>query len=311
MAAQAPIPAVPQPNPVVRYCASIYPGPKTPLPQPFVDAVKGLEESLNMPVWMLLHGNDGQWEEIDGALRDSFFEARSEMPTTGQIALLIDSPGGQAKCAYQIATLFRRHCKGFTAVIPRRAKSAATLLVLGASGIILNKYAELGPLDAQVFDRDREEWASALDEVQALERLHAFGLEAIDQTMLFLFTRTRKKIETILPHTLNFVGQIMGPMLDKVDVIHYTQRARQLKVAEEYAIRLLKPKYNDTQARKMARHLVEKYPEHDFAIDVDELTEIGVQSTNPSTEQVELMDTIIDYIGEGDYIGRLVEAPAP
>ncbi len=49
--------------------------------------------------------------------------------------LVIDSGGGYAQAAFQIANLFRRHAGGFTAVVPRYAKSAATLLTLGADEI--------------------------------------------------------------------------------------------------------------------------------------------------------------------------------
>lgn len=46
----------------------------------------------------------------------------------------------------------------------------------GRSGRNVRKgmFGELGPLDVQIPDPEREEWISGLDEVQALERLHAF-----------------------------------------------------------------------------------------------------------------------------------------
>jgi hypothetical protein len=52
-------------------------------------------------------------------------------------ALVIATPGGSAKSAFQLAMLLKRHCGGFVAVVPRYAKSAATLLALGADEIIL------------------------------------------------------------------------------------------------------------------------------------------------------------------------------
>jgi len=47
--------------------------------------------------------------------------------------------------------------------VPRYAKSAATLLALGADRILLGKFAEIGPLDAQFDDPEREYRLSALD----------------------------------------------------------------------------------------------------------------------------------------------------
>src|SRR3954464_1318288 len=99
------------------------------------------------------------------------------LPQGSPVALVIHSPGGEARAAYQLATILRKHCGSFVAVVPRYAKSAATLLSLGASRILLGRCAELGPRDAQWEDPEREEHLSALDEVQALERLQAAALE--------------------------------------------------------------------------------------------------------------------------------------
>jgi hypothetical protein len=262
-----------------------------------------------MPLWLLLQNSDGEHsrDQISEPVRKALWVARKEMPENTPVALLLDSSGGYSQSAYQMATLIRRHCGEFTVIVPRYAKSAATLLALGASTIILNKDAELGPLDVQIVDFDREERTAALDEVQMLERLHASALESVDQTMMLLTGRTGKKLDTILPHALKFAADMMRPMLEKVDVVHYTQRARALKVAEEYAIRLLKPKYSKDDAERIARRLVEKYPEHEFVIDVEEMEDLGLKTERPSNEQIDLMDEIVPFLGSMTAIGQLQE----
>jgi hypothetical protein len=307
--------APPQPK---KYIASIYPQHSLPIPATFAENIQELERSLGMPLWLLIHdqGAGGKYDDINEEVRKGFWLARNQMPKDSPIALLIDSPGGFAQSAYQIATLIRHRCGEFTAVIPRYAKSAATLLTLGASNIILNTDAELGPLDVQILDYDREEHTSALNEVQILERLHAAGLDALDQTMMLLALRTRKKLDTILPHTLKFVADMMRPMFEKVDVVHYTQRARELKVAEEYATKLLKPKYSKEAATSIARHLVEKYPEHEFVIDVEETNDpnpggLNLQTEQPSEAQANLMDGLVPYLGGLTIIGQLREENQP
>jgi Serine dehydrogenase proteinase len=294
------------------YYASIHPGPQSPIPPTFAQSVNELEKDLKMPVWLLVQDENGEedYDELGEAVCKSIFDAREQMPEKGPVAVLVDSPGGYARSAYQIAQLFRGRCGEFTAVVPRYAKSAATLFVLGAHKILLNRFAELGPLDVQIFDPDREEYTSALDEVQTLERLHAFALEAFDQTMWLLLPRTRKKVETILPHALEFTATIMRPLLENVDVVHYTQRARLLKVAEEYAIRLLRSEYPKETAENIARTLVEKYPQHDFVIDAEELIRIGLRKTymEPSAEQLHLMDAMMPHLGQKTMLGRIEEA---
>jgi membrane-bound ClpP family serine protease len=274
---------------------------KTSLPPVFVDAVRRLEASLSRPVWMLIHP-DGTI--IDGALRDGFLASAARLPRE-PIALLVRSPGGIAKAAYQIARLLRRHCTSFAAVIPTYAKSGATLLSLGSETIIMGENAELGPLDVQFHDAQRERKASALDEVQALQRLNAEALAAFDQAMGVLVVRTRKKVETLLPHVLNYAAQLIRPLAENIDVVQYTQRARLLKVAEEYAVRLLQPYHGDDEAREIAMQLVQNYPEHDFYIDADEARQLGLHVVDASDEQSAIFDTMKPYLNKLQASGHI------
>lgn len=83
--------------------------------------------------------------------------------------------------------------------------------------------------------------------------------------------------------------------------------SRILKVAEEYAIRLLKPKYSDEKAKVIARHLVEKYPEHGFIIDRDEAASFGLEISEPSESVSVIMDSLIPYLGPVNIVGQLKE----
>jgi ATP-dependent protease ClpP protease subunit len=281
------------------------------LPQEFVSVVRKIEENIKLPLYLLIQRDDDdpRFGQLSESVREGFFKAKDRLPQNKKIALLIDSPGGYAKSAFQIAKILRHHCGGFVAIVPRYAKSAATLLTLGAEMIIFNEVAELGPLDAQIFDTDQEDFTSALDEVQTLERLHAFALDALDQTTLFMLSRTGKKVETVLPLAMRFVSDMIRPLFEKVDVVHFTQRARVLKVAEEYAIRLLRPQYSKEQAEKIARRLVEKYPEHGFVIDIDEIrdNELGLNVVKPKAELLNLINELVSYLDGLNVIGQLVE----
>lgn len=179
--------------------------------------------------------------------------------------------------------------------------------MLGAEKIILGKNAELGLLDAQLDDKDREQRLSALDEVQALERLNVFALQALDSTMLALRRRTKKSYNALIPGVQHFVAEMLRPLFDKIDTVHYTQMARFLKVAEEYAIRLLQPKYSPAKAREIARYLVHQYPEHEFFIGIEETSTFGLDSVEePQGAVASAMDDMIQYLQGGvNFIGKL------
>jgi hypothetical protein len=252
------------------------------LQEEFVEKVKELEKALDKEVWLLLQGGvpGAPYSRIDFQLLDRFMALKSELPKPdkngSRLALLIHSPGGYAEPAYKMARLFQRRCKGFTAVVPRYAMSAATLLSLGADSIILGDEAELGPLDAQFFDYDvAETMVSALDEVQAVEALEQSATETAYKVMVYLQERTGKSFNVLMPQALRFAADITKPLFEKVDAVRYSRQSRRLQEAQDYAERLLRPRFSDEDAKRIAHDLVRRYPTHEFVIDRREAQEVG------------------------------------
>jgi hypothetical protein len=79
----------------------------------------------------------------------------SMLKSVGQVEamdMVIVSNGGDGLTAEKMLALCRRYCTGkFRVVVPLYAKSAATLLALGADEIVMGETSELGPIDAQVY----------------------------------------------------------------------------------------------------------------------------------------------------------------
>jgi len=305
-------------SPTTDYETSVYCEP-TPLPTEYVAAVKALERIFEMPVFGFIQHDDRRFEEIDWFLADAIMAQIRKLPKNKPIALLMHSPGGLASHAYRLALRINQHCGSFIVIVPRWAKSAATLLSLGASRIVLGSQGELGPLDAQVKDMEREDELSALDEVQALERLSAFALEVADRTMFLLKGRTGLKSPVLLPIAFDFATDITKPLLENIDAVHFTQMSRILKVSEEYAVRLLQRRYPEAVAGSLARHLTQNYPEHGFLIDAEEderirssLRELGVGEIAPLVETADaetdgILDSIVSQLDDLVAIGILKE----
>lgn len=292
--------------------ANVFPGPNHRLPEQLVTVVRRLEGELSAPVCLMIQGtSSGMYGAVTDPVAQGLIAAERDFPEKTPAVLVLDSLGGFARDAYQIASFLRKRCGGFSVLVPRKAKSAATLLALGADRIQLGRYGELGPLDAQFEDVDRERFGSVLDEVVSLQQLHTFALEALDWTMILLGQRSRKRIETLLPHATQFIAQMMRPVLEKIDAVHWSEMARALKVAEEYARRLLQRRYPENAAH-IARALVTAYPEHGFVIDRDEATALGLQVEviSPEIEGIlEELLRILQSAGLATVIGRLVDVP--
>ena len=66
--------------------------------------------------------------------------------------LMIHSPGGSGVTAEKIVEMCRSYTeKEFRVIVPNMAKSAATIISLGADKIVMGYCSELGPIDAQKF----------------------------------------------------------------------------------------------------------------------------------------------------------------
>lgn len=63
------------------------------------------------------------------------------------IDLYLFSNGGDAEAPWRIVTLIREYSSRFGVLIPHQARSAATLLALGADEIVMTALATLGPID--------------------------------------------------------------------------------------------------------------------------------------------------------------------
>ncbi len=68
---------------------------------------------------------------------------------TQNLELMIHSSGGLSENAKKIVRMCRQYCHNFTVIAPDAAKSAATILALGADKIIMSDSSELGPIDPQ------------------------------------------------------------------------------------------------------------------------------------------------------------------
>jgi len=72
-------------------------------------------------------------------------------PDGKKLLLIINSPGGDPLAAERFIKVCREHSDNdYWVIVPGKAKSAATMISLGASKIIMTKTSELGPIDIQV-----------------------------------------------------------------------------------------------------------------------------------------------------------------
>jgi hypothetical protein len=286
-------------------------------PRPVVDprlvaAVRLIEQQLGVPVFCLIHhrGGDETTDEISPWLYRQILGGLSKLPRGKPIALLLHSPGGDAHSAFRIARTLTRHCGEFYVIIPRYAKSAATLLSLGAAKIYFGEHAEFGPIDVQLDDFEQERQISALEMVQSLERLNSEAMQAMDAMMSLLVHRSRKRIDSLLPSVLKYAAEVTRPIFEKIDTISFTFHARLLKIGEDYARLLLQSqKRYSGSAEAIAIILTRGYPDHGFVIDFDEASRIGLDLEPIPDNLREPIGPSLPSYTKGTVVGFLEDAP--
>ncbi len=115
------------------------------------DKVAELEGLRNSSVYILYLTDT----KLNNALVDIIYDDLRKKYGASQpenLDVVLNSGGGLIDPAYNIALLFRRFVKKeFRIIVPRWAKSAATLLACAGDAIHMTPIAELGPVDPQCF----------------------------------------------------------------------------------------------------------------------------------------------------------------
>ncbi|MBW8010963.1 MAG: hypothetical protein FVQ83_06940 [Chloroflexi bacterium] len=222
--------------------------------------------------------------------------------------ILLDCGGGDADAAFQIITFLQSKCERLRIFVPDWAKSAATLMCLGADEIWMSNVAELGPLDAQILDpRNPQEMpVSALEQFGAMDYLKTYSFEMLDTFIVLLIENLPSmRIKNMIPEATDFVTKQMSALYGQVDPFHFGGSYRSLAVAVEYGKRLMgRYGYSDwklDQINAVINKLTWEYPSHSFVIDMYEAKTLGLHiqllDGNREKEAHSILKDIMNWIG--------------
>jgi hypothetical protein len=225
-----------------------------------------------------------------------------------RIAVLLDSKGGALDSAFRTMLYLSRFASSVDVYVPRCAKSASTLVAVGADTLYMSPFAELGPLDAQINDpRNPAERISALDCYQTVDHVNAFKKASFNNMLGHLITLTKTRIPYVelIKIACDYASANAVPMLDQVNTLDYGTWGRNLKIGEMYATILLRrnPKLS-ARADLIATELVYKYTHHPFPIDIDEARRIKLLPKAMNGQQYEGANSILE-ICDGGFVDFL------
>lgn len=135
------------------------------------------------------------------------------------LCLVLNSPGGDALAAERIVHTCRVYSGNkFEVIVPRRAKSAATMIALGADKIYMGETSALGPIDPQIIKKEED------------------GTET-----LFSADAVIKSYDDLLRKAIGTKGHIEPYLqqLSRYDAADIEELRRAHKLAEDIAVRCL------------------------------------------------------------------------
>ena len=199
----------------------------------------------NDACWLALLEPDNSVDSYD---LDHIFSAltKTNPGKNKDVVLVVLSRGGEAEPAYQISKLCKSFARDkFITVVPRHAKSAATLIAIGADEIHMGPLGQLGPIDPQIG-----------------------GLPALGVSQAL---KTIASVSQLYPRSAEMFARYLQLALT-VEQIGYCDRIAESAV--QYAERLLATKPSlVSRASAIAKELVHEYKAHGFVIDLAEAKE--------------------------------------
>lgn len=211
---------------------------------------------------------------------DKIYRAITDFKNQLPILLVIYSGGGDIDAGYLIGKVCREYAvPKFIAVVPRQAKSAATLICCAADEIHMGNLSDLGPIDPQFSGSP------------------ALGLKYSVEHLAELVGR--------YPSASNMFADYLQRSLKVIDLGYYERVAES---AVQYAERLLDTHSGNLQktSKEIAQHLVYFYKDHGFVIEKDEATSIfGGAMIKANTDEYKLGNEVYETFAIFDRVASM------
>jgi len=213
---------------------------------------------------------------------DKILSAISKLERNKPLLLILVSNGGEPGPAYLIGKLCQESSNGkFIIVVPRHAKSAATLLSTAADEIHMGSLSELGPIDPQI------------------NGMPTLGLKNSIEDIAELVNK--------MPGAAEMFARYLSRTIEPIQIGYYERAA---KSAKQYAERLLENHASQLSNKptNIAHILVYEYKDHGFVIDKSEAEKIfGNNTIKNNSEEYQLGNTIYNELSTLERLAKNLE----
>ena len=220
----------------------------------------------------------GMQTQISNDAVDLFTEHLDAIFPTKRISLILHTLGGNTMAAWNLVGMLRMFCDELEIVVPARARSAGTLMCLGADAVLMTKQATLGPIDPSLTGPLNPQIPGAAPDARA-----PVSVEAVRGYIEIAKQDFGVKGSTEMAEVLNQLSNKVHPL-----VLGSIFRSK--SQIQSLARDLLKTQVKDaTKTKKIIEFLCSESGSHDYTINRREAKQLGLNVEIPSQGLYELL----------------------
>lgn len=196
-------------------------------------AIKSVQKHLNGRTLVTFFTSFRHTVEINTDDCDMLQSVLQHIDLKKGLALMIDSPGGNGLAAELIVKTCRAYSGtgDYWAIVPGSAKSAASMICMGAAKILMAPPSELGPIDPQIIRR----------EGNVYRQFSAYGLVSSYDKLFSSAVKAKGNLEPFMQQLQRF---------DIREVDYYRDL---MELSEDIAIKILKSGIMRRETKKSIR----------------------------------------------------------
>lgn len=253
-----------------------------PSPSPYEERIKiyqKVEKLRGSRVIAFVTGDRPNMQaQIHNDAVDLFGDHLDELFPTKKISLILYTLGGATMAAWNLVNMLRMFCDELEIIVPNKARSAGTLMCLGADKIVMTKQATLGPIDPSLNGPLNPQIPGAAPDARA-----AVSVEAVKGYIEMAKSDFGVKSGADMAKILTDLSNKVHPLV--LGAI-FRSRSQIQSLAKE----LLKGQVKDAQKmKKIIDFLCSESGSHDYTINRREAKVLGLSVENPSSELYALL----------------------
>jgi len=239
---------------------------------PLLELIARLEDLRQSRVLLYMGQDRGQFSHrISEDDVSVLFQGLRQSEPVERLDLVLHTMGGSISTVHWLCHLFHAYGKHFSVLVPTKARSAGTLLCLGAHEIVMGPFAQLGPIDPQM--APHESSASGNRSMIAAEDIREFRNMAKGW---FDIKEQEYHIQLL---------QLLCERIFPSSLTAFFRAEQQIAATTEQHLRLHLPAASPEERQKIANYFIQGCYAHDQIITREDARELGLNVLDSSRQE--------------------------